>query len=446
MLFGLAFEDGTFPWTIGLMSSLPPFVVAWCAAREAHLLNPYTLFSGAYGAYNGLLLLRFAFLDRGELPYPILLTNESLIVAGLLSAYGSVAIATAWLLFGRKVKQTSPTISHSQLKAYFQVGVAFSVLAFIFLLAQSRQLGGFTQAISIDRVERFKQMDQGFSFPYVSFASISIAIMFLGSTDKRFWRRAAWGAALFWVVVFGLQGDRRLILQILLTSTGVVAVFNPRPFQIRTVTVVIGMAAIFMALVFGIVRPFIALYMQSDEDISQLVLQQGNLAGALDLFMPENTEFGGPYVSVLEATSSDRPLLMGKSYLETIPIFLPRALYPGAKPEALANQLANGLSQGDKFVMGWGYSPVAEAYRNFGVLGVPVIMTCWGVFFLWIWSLQSKASWGIVLSATLLQDAINVNRIDFRTIYLETVFNLAVLTTALLIARQRGRFLEGPRS
>lgn len=442
MLFGLAFGHGTIPWTVGLMSSLPPFMVAWFGARETHLLNPYSLFAAAYGAYNGLLLLRFAFLDPGELPYPLQLTNGSIIAAGVLSALGSASIVIVWLFRGNTVDRTIPTFSSSQLKASFQVGILFAVFAFGLYLAQVEQLGGFTAAISIDRVERFQLMQEGFSFPYVSFASVSVALMILGSANFKSRRYLSWSVVLFWVLVLVLQGDRRLVLQILLTSLAVTAVFNPHRFRVRKATLLVGSFAVILALVFGKIRPLISMYMQGEADAGVFFSQNQALIDPIYLVMPENTEFGGPYVSVLDATSTSRPLLLGRTYLETLPTFLPRALYPGTKPEPLANELADSLSHGDMFVMGWGYSPIAEAYRNFGLFGVAFIMACWGGLFLWVWSIQAKGPWGVVFSATLLQDAIIVNRIDFRTIYLETIFNFTVVLLGLSIAKLYARRLQ----
>jgi hypothetical protein len=430
MGYGLAFGQGRLTLSLGLISVLPPLTVAWAAARQKSLVVPFVLFAATYGGYNGLLLMRLACLNWSDYPYPIELTNAAIVKSGVLSALGAVGIVLAWLFRTdrgplRPVDLT-PQISGNA----FRIGVVlfFATLGLYWL--QMHQMGGFVAVMSTERVERFQLMKDTFSIPYIPSICTTVGLLFVGSAGKKLPRRVAWLAFAFWAAVLGLQGDRGVILQVTMVVAAILGTMCPSLCRIRIATLAGAGLLIFVALVFEQVRPFLALAAAGGGDIAVL----GEYAGHIDLsrsIQPEKSELGGPYLSVIESASIPRQMLLGKSYLEAIPMFLPRFLYPGRKSPDLSTELAESVSFGDAYVMGWGYSPVAEAYRNFGIGGVPIVLAAWGTLFLWLGRMQSRGLWGLLASSTLLMEAVVVNRIDFRSIYIGTVFNLGVLLIAV---------------
>jgi hypothetical protein len=148
--------------------------------------------------------------------------------------------------------------------------------------------------------------------------------------------------------------------------------------------------------------------------------------------LPEHTEFGQPYVSILDLSRKEQELKWGSSYLTSLPAVLPRALYPGKKAIAPSELLASSLHSGLGAPMGWGYTPVAEAYSNFGLPGTFFILCGWSIFFVWLARVRYRGMGGVVIAAILVQEAVNANRIDFRSVYAEGIFCVVAAGAALL--------------
>lgn len=430
MGYGLTFGQGKLTWGIGLMSALPPFAVAWCAAKQKSIVAPFVLFSGAYGAYNGILLMRLAFLDRSDYPYPIELTNEAIVKSGVLSALGAVAIVLVWLFRSDRGPLARISLTPEKSRRVFRVGIVFLCAASGFYWLELQQLGGYVAVMGTDRVERLQLMKNTISLPYISFLCVSIALIFLGSEGKRKLRRVAWFAFATWIALLGLQGDRGVILQLTMVVAAILGTLRPRLFRVRIATFAAASTLIFLSLLYEQVRPVISIFVGGTGD-SSFVAQYAGRIDPYSSIQPEKTELGGPYLSLIEAASVPRALLLGKSYLEALPTFLPRFLYPGLKPIDLSDELAESVSTGDMFAMGWGYSPVSESYRNFGVIGVPIIMAGWASAFLWLGRVQSRSLFGLLLSSILFLESVFVNRIDFRSVYIGIVFNVVVLLIAI---------------
>jgi hypothetical protein len=69
----------------------------------------------------------------------------------------------------------------------------------------------------------------------------------------------------------------------------------------------------------------------------------------------------------------------------------------------------------------------------------------WALFFLAVGALRSWGVWGMLVSATLLSEAITANRIDFRNVYWETTYFVAGVMLATCIAATINKIWSGPR-
>jgi hypothetical protein len=85
-------------------------------------------------------------------------------------------------------------------------------------------------------------------------------------------------------------------------------------------------------------------------------------------------------------------------------------------------------------VSGWGYSPIAEAFQNFGMPGVCVISSLWMGAFIVLSGFRNSQG-GLLVAAVLSSETVNVNRIDFRTVYLESFFCIVGVLLASLVVR-----------
>ena len=165
-------------------------------------------------------------------------------------------------------------------------------------------------------------------------------------------RRGRWimVAAVGVFVLFLLSiGTRRDFLPMFIFLAGVMA--TRRRTVIRAGTVAIGFLAFTAMTAIGIVR--------------QIADNPAILArfSPLEMLVTQS-EFVSPIQTLMHYTIVDRPLRWGLTYISAPSLFLPRAFWPD-KPESLSLQFMR-----DAFasvgLMGFAYTPVTEAFLNFG--------------------------------------------------------------------------------
>jgi hypothetical protein len=100
-------------------------------------------------------------------------------------------------------------------------------------------------------------------------------------------------------------------------------------------------------------------------------------------------EFVFPYQATLLALEPGRPLLHGASYLQPLFWFVPRAIWPG-KPRLLAERLIDEV--GTRGVLGYGYTPLAEAVTNFGPAGPFILGIMFAAFLFYVRRHASRCS------------------------------------------------------
>ena len=135
----------------------------------------------------------------------------------------------------------------------------------------------------------------------------------------------------------------------------------------------------------------------------------------------------------------------GGTYAEAVPNVLPRSLYPGEKPATLNESLASNIGSADAngSISGWGYSPVAEAYINFGLAGIPLVFAAFSLAFGMMSRLRGLGPFGLVLCAAITPEMLNLNRINMSHAFQEAVFASALACVLLLLARILQRAIWG---
>ncbi|HUQ47301.1 MAG TPA: O-antigen polymerase [Gemmatimonadaceae bacterium] len=180
-----------------------------------------------------------------------------------------------------------------------------------------------------------------------------VMYMFAGwqrlSTLVRRWLVAY--VALF--VIFALSmGNRRDFLAMFIFLFAVVA--TRRHLVIGIKTVLGGFFAFVLMNVIGVARIII-------EDPT--FLAQANPVQT----MVTNNEFVSPIQTLMYYTLQSHPLRWGMTYLGAPGLFIPRAIW-ASKPESLSLQFMRDAF-GTTGLMGYAYTPVTEAYINFGAVG-----------------------------------------------------------------------------
>lgn len=428
---------------LALVSLVPPLGVAFVRAARNGIVDPLALFALCFAAYNGVLLVR---LNYGVNPHetPFATNGPMFFHAGILSGLGSLGLVFGWLL--SKNRRSEPMIqgSPSQCTASFLTGIVFYLVGIALYMVQYWQVGGYMQSVAMDRGQRFEMLTHSVSMPFEGFILAGLSLMVYASVGIAKSRLILSSAAcLIWSGLVLLQGDRRLALQMMMAMAVVVGTLRPKITKLRPLALVYIAAAYSVAVMFGQYRTLIY-----DLAAGRSTLKQAQVAAQSEesiMGKPEDSELGGPYISVLYYSGSAEPLRWGSSYAMSIPAVVPRALYPGAKMPAISADFDQALYEGVGPVYGWGFSPIAEGFANFGLAGPFGVMVLWSMFFAWLGSNRYRGLAGMVVCATLLQEAVNANRIDFRYVYFETVYCSSVAIIAVMMMKAAAEIADrGP--
>jgi hypothetical protein len=318
---------------------------------------------------------------------------------------------------------------------FYTIGVSLYFVQYL-------QIGGYWAALAMNRVLRYQRMTETFSIPHATFVLIGLVMMTASNQDRRGLRRAATLLATgIWCVLVMAQGERRMVLQAVFAVVSAAMFASPNSAKLKLKHVLIAIVAYTGFSIAGELRlliPYLAggkaLYSADLNTPHHRVSDFGDIDFFLDSIKPEYTELAGPHLSILYNAEHVRDYAFGGSYVETIFTFLPRFLYPGTKPVSPAEVLAIDMHRGSGPVSGWGYSPIAEAFLNFGLPGVCIISSLWMGGFIILSKLRNSV-WGLVTAAVLSSESVNVNRIDFRTVYLECFFGVVCVLLASLAMR-----------
>jgi oligosaccharide repeat unit polymerase len=439
--------------SLSIVTILMSGFTAWRRFRY-NGIEPLALFCLAFALYDGLLLFRLATLgDESVLLYPATFSDDTYAAAGVLCAVAATAILFTAILWEnvcvRRGRSLRPPNYHSgTTTGWFWSGIIMYGVGVVLYYLQFQQMGGYFVALATQRGERFELAGDpsALSYPYLAFVIPGIACMCYGaeSSKKLAQRVICYGLVGFWCIVVLLQGDRRLLLQASLTVVGVLTVLRPNFLRLRLRTWLLIALAYLAFSVYGYARALITNVAGGLQSPSEAI-QELNNNWTSDWIMPEHTEFAGPYLSLLSAVSVHTEHIYGSSYYDSILTVLPRFLYPGVKPQVLSEGFAAQVHRGNGAVTGWGYNPVAEAYVNFGAIGVALIFVLWALFFLAVGTLRSYGVSGMLVSAALLSEAITANRIDFRNVYWETTYFVAGVMLATCIAATINKIWSKPR-
>ena len=206
------------------------FITVWRVRRYG--LDPLALFSAAFLLYDGVLLLRLSLVSNSSvLLYPTSFGEETYAAAGGLCALAATAVLFTMLTWEGVVKDpgrsnfVKPT--ESSAFTWFWVGVGCYFIGLALYYMQFQQFGGYLASLAMQRIDRFELAGDAsmLSYPYMAFVVPGIACMCYGSqTSARKSRRAVFYIfAAIWCLLVLLQGDRRLLLQAILTIAGVMA-------------------------------------------------------------------------------------------------------------------------------------------------------------------------------------------------------------------------------
>ena len=151
-------------------------------------------------------------------------------------------------------------------------------------------------------------------------------------------------------------GNRRDFLPMFVFLAGVIAA--RRHAVIRFWTILLGILAFAGLTLLGILRQVIAAPLLLASDPVTILVTQ--------------SEFVSPIQTLIYYVSHPRVLRLGMTYITAPLLFIPRAFWPG-KPESLSLQFMRDAF-GTTEIMGYAYTPVTEAFLNFGFVGPAIVV------------------------------------------------------------------------
>jgi hypothetical protein len=433
-------------------------LTAWLRYRHYGLMDPFLLFTLFFALYNGPFLLEVAWsISKGITPssmFPVEFTSETYLKAALASCFAAAGLhfSAVFVSLGHKKKRN--TAVQSIIPTPW-VGILVFFFGLVLFILDLQRIGGFWSSLSLPREVRLNLLSElRFNLPYAPFLFSGLACVWLDYARgylRGFW---ALGFLGLWCSLMLIQGDRRFLsYAILIAIAAYTAVRYPK-LRIK----------LKFALAFTVIFVAFAFFSQARWLIQRLISGQMSLREAMEWvkqnasplsLLPGKNEFAGPYFTLLYSIEylypTDTPLL-GASYLQAVPNLLPRSLYPGDKPSTLDFAFADLIHQRymswREATIGWGYSPVAEAYNNFRLWGIPLVFFVIGLFWEWVARLRYKNWVGILLYALLIPQTLNLNRTTIAWSFQEGVYFTGALFSvlvlrALLLPISRGKaFVE----
>jgi oligosaccharide repeat unit polymerase len=434
-------------FALGLIAAICTFLSASVAFRRLtrhSSSDGLGIFAAFFTGYNGLLLLNIALAGGTRLDlatYPVSFSNPVYLGAGLLSLVAAVGLSSTNLLLDlfRSPGMPGRTAGSGLLTPtrLFTVGVLLFVVGLTMLFQDYSRAGGYFSLFNMDRTERYVLLSaaQG-SLPYTSFVEIGFAMVaYADAISKRKAFRWALRCMLaLWTVLLIAQGDRRLVAYVFIIVFAVRSTLRRSRLKVTLKRSLLVIVAFVSVMTYGQLRFLIfglAIGQMSTGEAMTWIAENASLSWAF----PSEGEFAGPYITLLDAVDREKGLRGGETYLEAIPQILPRALYPGQKPESLANKFSAEMAGrgGLEIVSGWGFSPVAEAYINLGTVGVFCVFVLLAGFFVWFGRIRYRNPFSLVIYAALLPQALNANRVNFANVLQEVVFLLVVSLIGFLL-------------
>jgi hypothetical protein len=382
-------------------------------SRKASLFDPIIIFCLFYSLFVIPLPLRAYLTDRIEgdvtpfLPelYPYLPTAVVLCALGLIVLVVAYHSRLAWKLSDWYL---FPPISRSSTGAVVAfIGVSVLSLAAIVLLVL--QIGGLANLVLSGYGSTAQLYGRGYlavAFPWSTVASLFLLYRYALTKRKRHLVTAlvAFVLSLSVHLVMGRRGE------ILNYALAAVAFYHFAIRRMRRGFVVLLTCAMFIALnIYGFVRgsnygSFASFVSQSVSAMKSL--HNEGVLGKAALYTLTTGEFVVPFETLpqmLRSVGTDVPFRLGSTYLQAPVFYVPSALF-STRPTTLSNWYMRefygggfGLHEGRQFFF------LAEAYLNFGVLGVFVVAWFWGLFLgaLRAYRIKSQAEPGALLLYSL---------------------------------------------
>jgi hypothetical protein len=360
------------------------------------------------------------FLYGASLPLVVIIGGEPADgIAGAAFCYGLAFVGLNFVFWWTRRPWTdvSPTALDRVRPSFVSALLIVGVLVWVIAYGSTRGLR-FTG--TIDR----SQMSWIYSQVWVvSMMVMNGFAMYIFAGWSKLSRKAKWlvGVAIALFVLLHISlGNRRDFLPMVLFAVGLAA--TRRRAVIRLSTMAWGLVAFALLTFLGVLRQVLQ---------TPVLL----LTDPVELLITQN-EFVTPIQTLMYYVSADHLPRYGWTYFAAPALFIPRALWPG-KPESISVQFMRDAF-GSTAMMGYAYTPVTEAYLNFGYLGPFMVFTLLALGMSWLVKNANRHPGFYFLSFGMVLD---FNRGNFG----ETLYPMVVMAASYWAMDIASRITWAPR-
>ena len=276
------------------------------------------------------------------------------------------------------------------LVAWLFIGVGFVLMGFLIWFV------GWSTYINAISLEKHRlTLGLGQLFLGINLIDLGIVLLFY----RAFRQRGRWAFLLPSILLAGVIGFaffcgmRRHILLPLMALL-ILYHYKIRPIRFRTLAIP-SLVILPIFLTFGYYRGILT------EDLDEIKLHFLEHASWTWLD-PGRSYFGAPFSNltrILSEVPRSIPYVYGLTYLQTIVVILPSSLYPD-RPLSPAEWFSREFYPNEYYAGGArGFFVVTEAYWNFGLFGVPVVLFVIGLFLraLYVICIKERSIFGIIM-------------------------------------------------
>jgi oligosaccharide repeat unit polymerase len=354
-------DDAVVPLAVVLSLTGSVAVLAWLFARGR--TRNVLLCVGAvfvFMAFGPLLNL-----IMGESAYEGIVQSElGPASIGFLSALLGLALADLVLPPRRSLPRPVPARKYELFPLLMMVLTGYTLLKIV-------TIG--PSLLSVDKLERI-ELAGPWHYPYLLVETFAVALYFV-ALRTRFYRVLYWMNASTYVVYCLVTTERDFLF------VGLAVLIHVQLFDTTVRTrrlVLLGTAGVALGALLAALREGLSFGLTQ-------ALNQGSI----------------PFVDtfVRHLVPDYLPHLHGRTYLDGVLGVLPDALYSRDAPPLdawLVDQYAAGSSGG------YGFSLTAEAYLNFGAVGIPVQFFALGLLMRWVLNRADRSDWSTFLSVVMV--------------------------------------------
>jgi len=415
LVTALSFPDGLL-WSVGSCAALLLAAAAQSRRSAYGVLSPFAVIMVGQVLY--VLPVALALWNGSVLTDRRLVSPEAMGRAILLANAALVCFAVGYLLRLAAIAAYSPprgVAAPWRRTAVVMVALPMMVLGLAAMMLLVLQLGGPGQLTSVTYGERYLML-QGKGYLYVGLqvATVGVVLLHLASIESR---RMALGVAV--VIVTGailavwmfMFGSRSSLVQFVIA---IVAVHHIRVRRLRlAVLVPLGGMLVVLMVVFGLARGLLG----RANPVSLLA------AAPSWNYSLANSEFGAAVTAladIMERVPTSTPHVLGITYPQSFAVLVPQVLWPD-RPLAAGEWYAATFYPSVWRAGGaFAFSPVAEAYLNFGYAGVLLLSCLFGSLVgegeLRLARVRALSPWGIAAYALLVPWMLLLSRLDSATL------------------------------